>query len=130
MSGCRLLALIGVAALSGAAATSAQAESGKSKSIDFTVRSDTPAIAPQGIARTLQWDARKGRWGLTFNLDQPDKRDVQLNDMQAGAYFRITPSLRVGGAVALGEKDKSLPYKKILPEDGQPRVRLETAFKF
>lgn len=128
MSGWKLISLIGAAAL-GLAATSAHADPAKSKSIDFTVRTDTPAIAPQGT-KSLQWDARRGRWGLTFNMDQPNSREMQLNDVQAGAYFRITPSLRVGGAVALGEKERLPSYKKTQPDDGQPRVRLETAFKF
>ncbi len=41
----------------------------------------------------------------------------------------MTPSLRVGGAVALGEKETPM-YKKTEPQEGAPRVRLETAFKF
>ncbi|HEY3696080.1 NtrZ family periplasmic regulatory protein [Phenylobacterium sp.] len=129
MSGWKLISLIGVAALAGLATTAAHADPVKSKSIDFTVHTDTPAIAPQGT-KSLQWDARRGRWGLTFNMDQPNSREMQLNDVQAGAYFRITPSLRVGGAVALGERERPSGYKKTQPEDGQPRVRLETALKF
>ena len=127
MTGRKLMGLIGTAALLGAVASVAHAESPKAKSIDFTVRSEAPAIAPPG-AKSLNWDARKGRWGLTFNVDQPGGRDVQLNDVQAGAYFRITPSLRVGGAVSLA--DKEAPVRKTEPRDGKPRVRLETAFKF
>jgi hypothetical protein len=129
MSGWKLISLIAAAALTGLAATSAHADPAKPKSLDFTVRTDTPAIAPMG-AKSLQFDARKGRWGLTFNMDQPSTREMQLNDVQAGAYFRITPSLRVGGAVALGEKSPLPSYKKTQPDEGQPRVRLETAFKF
>ncbi|HEX5379267.1 MAG TPA: hypothetical protein VFW47_11865 [Phenylobacterium sp.] len=96
---------------------------------DFTVRADASAGATQG-AKSLKWDARKGRWGVTLNLDQPVERDAQLNDIQAGAYFRLTPSLRIGGAVALGEQPVSPLYKKTRPQDTAPRVRLETAFKF
>jgi hypothetical protein len=36
----------------------------------------------------------------------------------------------VGGAVAFGEKTPLPSYRKTQPEEGQPRVRLETAFKF
>jgi hypothetical protein len=128
MAGGKVISLVGAAAL-GLAATAAHAEPGKSKAMDFTVHTDTPAIAPQGM-KSLQFDARKGRWGLTLNMDQPNSREMQLNDVQAGAYFRITPSLRVGGAVALGEKTPLPAYRKTQPEEGQPRVRLETAFKF
>ena len=133
MSGFKLISLIGAAALCGLAATGAHAESGKSgksKPLDVTVRSEAPPIAAQSGAKSLQWDARKGRWGLTFNMDQSDRRAMELNDVQAGAYFRITPSLRVGGAVALGGKSTVAPFSSAQPEQGQPRVRLETAFKF
>ncbi len=54
---------------------------------------------------------------------------MQWTDVQAGAYFRVTPSLRVGGAVALGEQEAPA-YKKSQPVETAPRVRLETAFKF
>lgn len=123
------MTLIGAAVLFGAAASSANAQQVKSKAIDFSVRSETPSAAVPGV-KSLKWDARKGRWGLTFNLDQSDRRDVQWGDVQAGAYFRITPSLRVGGAVALGDKETPA-YRKTQPDEvAQPRVRLETAFKF
>jgi hypothetical protein len=127
MAGFRLFPAIGAAALMGLAATSAHAES-KKADLDFTVR-ETPAIAPQGV-KSLQWDARKGRWGLTLNMDQPSTREMQLNDVAAGAYFRITPSLRIGGAVALSDKPVTQTFKQTQPVEPQPRVRLETAFKF
>ena len=123
-----LAALLGATALLGAGASTAHAETAKGKPIDLSVRGEASALAPG--AKSLKWDARKGRWGLTFNLEQPDTRDVKWNDVEAGAYYRITPSLRVGGAVALGEKDVAPEYKRTRPEAGQPRVRLETAFKF
>ena len=80
--------------------------------------------------KSLKWDARKGRWGLTLNLDQPDGRPAGGNDVQAGAYYRITPSLRVGGAVAFGDEQVKPGPKKIGSEEAQPRVRLESTFKF
>jgi len=126
MWGFRLISSIGAAALMGLAAASAHAE--PKKALDLTVR-ETPAIAPQGV-KSLQWDARKGRWGLTLNMDQPNTRDMQLNDVAAGAYFRITPSLRIGGAVALSDRPAAQAFKQTQPEERQPRVRLETAFKF
>jgi hypothetical protein len=122
-----IMPLIGAALLLGAAAN-AHAEAGKAVTTDFTVRTDTSAIAPG--SKTLKWDAAKGRWGVTLNVQQPSERDAQWNDIQAGAYFRVTPSLRIGGAVALGEQEVLPAYKKTVPQDAAPRVRLETAFKF
>jgi hypothetical protein len=126
MSGRTLISLLGAAAFAGAVATAAHAEPAKGKAIDFTVRNDTSAATG---SKSLKWDTRKGRWGVSLNLDQPADRDAQWGDLQAGAYFRITPSLRVGGAVALGEKETPA-FKKTEPQEGAPRVRLETAFKF
>ncbi len=110
------------AALLGAAGAHAQSQP---KGMDFTVRSEA---LPQG-GKTLKWDMQNGRWGVSLDLDQPSGRDVQLNDVEAGAYFRVTPSLRVGGAVALGEKEEPA-FKKTQPTDSTPRVRLETALRF
>ena len=77
--------------------------------------------------RSLQWND-KARWGLKLDLNQPAGRDLQLKDIQAGAFYRLTPSLQVGGAVSLG--DSTRLTRDTAPEDQAPRVRLETAFKF
>lgn len=77
--------------------------------------------------RSLQWND-KARWGLKLDLNQPVGRDLQLKDIQAGAFYRLTPSLRVGGAVSLG--DSAQLTRDTAPQDRAPRVRLETAFKF
>jgi hypothetical protein len=103
---------------------------------DFTVKSDfsnPPQVAPfspQGPKKSLQWDAKKGKWGLKLDLDQPLNRDLELKDVQAGAYFSVTPSIRVGGAVALGESNPALAARKNETQEPAPRVKLETAFKF
>ena len=126
MPGRRIL-LVAASALLGAAGAAHAAD--RSKPIDFTVRSETSPVASSAL-KSLKWDARKGRWGVTLNMDQSDARPSTLNDVQAGAYYRITPSLRVGGAVALGEEQVTPGPKKIGSEEGQPRVRLESSFKF
>ncbi|MET0294501.1 MAG: NtrZ family periplasmic regulatory protein [Phenylobacterium sp.] len=120
--------LIGAAAFAGAA-SSAHAQTEKPRGLDFTVRNEATALTPQGTAGSVKLDTRKGRWGVTLNFDEPKARDATANDVQAGAYFRVTPKLRIGGAVALGEKERP-PYRSGEPVDGRPRVRLETAFKF
>jgi len=84
---------------------------------------------PQPTQKSLFWD-QKGHWGLKLDLSQPVGRDMQLRDVQAGAYFHITPSIQVGGAVALGDSS-ALDHTTILPQPSQaPRVKLETNFKF
>lgn len=126
MSNRLAISLIGAALLAGAA-SGVHAETAKVVT-DFTVRTD--AASSTQPAKSLKWDARKGRWGVTLNLDQPSDRDAQLNDIQAGAYFRVTPALRIGGAVALGDQPVKPLYKQTDRQDVAPRVRLETAFKF
>lgn len=84
-------------------------------------------FGPQKDRRTLVWDARKGRWGLT--LDLTPRRDTDRGrDVEAGAFFRVTPQLRVGGAVGVGPVQT--PVRKPDDRTEAPRVRLETAFKF
>jgi hypothetical protein len=127
MSKVRMCVMFAVAALASASATGAWAAD-KGKPLDFTVRTEPTTAAPEA-GRMLKWDASKGRWGVTVNLQQPSERPSTLNDVQAGAYFRITPSLRVGGSVALGDQELTPRANQARPADA-PKVRLETNFKF
>lgn len=88
--------------------------------------SDQNAWAPK--AKSLQWNGA-GRWALKLDVDQPATRDVEWKDVEAGAYFRLTPSLRVGGSVGL-DGSKGEPRRVTPDEKPQPRVRLETTFRF
>ena len=122
-----IAAALGAAGLLGLAGAAHAADA--PKSVDFTVHAE-PAAMPISGARNVAFDARRGRWGVTLNMQQPDSRASTANDIQAGAYYRITPSLRVGGAVAFGDQQVVPGPKKLTPDEGQPRVRLETKFKF
>lgn len=125
----RISCAIAAAALFSAVGGAAHAAE-KIKPFDFTVKSEPTAVAPLS-GQTVKVDASKGRFGFTLNLQQPDVRSSTLNDVQAGAYYRITPSLRVGGSVSLGS-EQALATSRALPSRpaDAPRVRLETAFKF
>ena len=124
-----MVATIALFGVMGGAVQAAPAQAATStKPMDFTVRAESLPISPG--AQTMKWDAAKGRWGVTLNLQQPEARAATPNDIQAGAYYRITPSLRVGGSLAFGEQQVA-PGPKPNPADvGQPRVQLETKFKF
>lgn len=90
----------------------------------------TDISGPNGIPyphRTYAFDA-KGRWGVKLDLSQPTNRDMDWKDVEAGAYFRLSPNLRLGGSVGLG--DKFAQPQHITPQDTGPRVHLEGAFKF
>ena len=81
--------------------------------------------------KSLQLDST-GRWGLRLDMDPPVGDQVgSLKDMSAGAFFHITPSMRIGGSVGLC--DRQADPQRILPTDingNAPRVHLETKFKF
>jgi hypothetical protein len=128
MAKVRILAMFAAAALLSAAGGVAQAADKPSRVVDFTVRSEPTTAAPNP-GRAMRWDATKGRFGVTLGIQQPDGRPAIPNDVQAGAYFRITPSVRVGGSVSLGPQDLTPRANQARPAD-QPKVRLETAFKF
>jgi hypothetical protein len=94
---------------------------------DFAPQPNT--IGPPAPHRSLQWDTRKSRWGLNLDVAQPGDRDVQWRDTRLGVNYRIAPNLRTGVGVALGPEQT--PDGHNLDTVGaQPRVRLETSFKF
>jgi hypothetical protein len=130
----RIAAAAATLVLMGAGASTAHAQSQPSNLSGLTVRveqrtqgnaNDTRwgTLAP---ARTFQLNSRK--WGLKLDLDQQVGREAGQRDMQAGAYYRLTPSVKVGGAVRLEDKTES--QRNLTPRDQQPRVRLETLFQF
>jgi hypothetical protein len=138
MSVRRIAVLVAATALFGAAggavqaapaptASASTAAATVTKPIDFTVRADSSPISGSPV---MKWDAAKGHWGVMLNMQQPEARAATANDIQAGAYYRITPSLRVGGALALGQEQVTPGVKPNPADAGQPRVQLETKWKF
>lgn len=86
--------------------------------------------APMTERRTLEWDAAKGRWGLSLGVEQRQVgRDLQLKDVSPGVYYRLTRRLHIGGAVSLAP-DQAETLRLGQPQAPAPRVRLETVFKF
>ena len=77
----------------------------------------------------MRWDAARGRWGLQVDVDQPGGRDADWRDVQVGASYRLTRSLRVGAGVGVEQQPTASPSAPPTAAP-TPRVRLETAFKF
>ena len=133
MNGRKLL-FAAVAAATFAAGAVAHAETKGSAGVNFTVRdsyaSDANQWSPQVGRRSLQWDSKKAKWGLKLDLDQQLGLPQTFNnrDVQAGAFYKITPSFRVGGSFRLGAMNDG--PQPSLPTDTNPKVRLETALKF
>jgi hypothetical protein len=95
---------------------------------DFTPQQPN-TIGPPAPHRSLQWDKSKSRWGLNLDMAQPGDRDLQWRDTRLGVNYRIAPNIRTGVGVALGPEQT--PDGHTLDQVGaQPRVRLETSFKF
>ena len=86
------------------------------------------STAQRQSRRALQWNG-EGRWGINLDVDQPVGREADWNDVDASASFRLSPSLRLQGTVGLGERRPD-PARPQSTDREQPRVRLETIFRF
>ena len=122
------LLLLGAAAQARAEGPSAPAPVTVTSSSSLGILAGEPNWGVEPVHKSLQWD-QKGRWGLKLDMVQPVGREMQLRDVQAGAYYRVTPSLRVGGAVSLSN-EADQPDHTTLPSAQSPQVKLETTFKF
>lgn len=131
-----VLAVMGALALAGTA-THASAQSARSPQVNLAQAINQPvststergAATPQQQRRGLRW-TEGGRWGLNFNLNQPVGREYDLGDVEAGAFYRLSPRLRVGAAANLATPERDPARAQETDRRSQPRVRLETIFKF
>ncbi|HEY5071667.1 MAG TPA: hypothetical protein VII63_06510 [Caulobacteraceae bacterium] len=131
------LGIVIVAALAAAAlAHGARAEQARSTPAgdsyvvagDFAFQSNSSV--PSSSRRTMEWDARKGRWGLKLDVEQHSDGGRRWDDVQPGVFFKVTPRLHIGGAVSLAPQQIDQPTPANTPQAPAPRVRLETTFKF
>jgi hypothetical protein len=134
-AGVIIAALTGTALLALAGQASAQTASNS--------RARTPAVslaeaqnaagaaqraAPQQ-RRGLRW-YDTGRWGLNFNMNEPVGREAEWGDVQAGAYYRVNPRLRVGASAGLAAPEQDPARAPETDRRAQPRIRLESIFRF
>ena len=111
--------------LAGTAAETASAQSKTDPGSKSSLASSDGRWGLPGTKRSLQ--AAKGRWDLNVAVDPALGERAAGNDVEAGAFFRIAPGLKVGAGVRLG--DKALKERGI-PEDRASRVKVETKFRF
>jgi hypothetical protein len=88
---------------------------------------DAQRAAPQ--RRVLQF-REGGRWGLDLGVSQPVGRDTEWGDVEAGAYYRVNPRLRLGASAGLGRAETDPARAAESDRRAQPRVRLESIFRF
>ncbi len=71
-----------------------------------------------------------GKWGLTIDLTTRQQNNVlPREELQAGAYYQVTPRFRFGGGLMLKGDSIGSPetWKQEQPDAG---VRLSSAFSF
>ena len=128
MASAKLTAVLAALALSGALASAAHADPLNNEA--NKIMADRNQWAPLAQHKTFEWDAAKGRWGLKFDLEQqPAAAGGESKNVQAGAFFKVTPSVRVGAGVSLGDQQTNAA-NPLVQQPAPPRVHFETTFKF
>ena len=121
-----LAVMMATTAVVGSTSALAQSASGTvSLSEAQAAQRNTPAPQRRGLRLN-----DRGRWGLDFNLNQPVGRETDWGDVEAGAYYRLNDRLRVGAAAAVATPEADPARAPETNGRAQPRVRLETIFKF
>jgi hypothetical protein len=127
------VALLAVADVASAQATGAQASGAQARTrapaLSLSEAQAARAAAAQPGSSRLRFTER-GRWGLDFNLSQPVGRESNLGDVEAGAYYRVNPRLRVGAAAGLAETESDPARAPQTDRRAAPRFRLESIFRF
>lgn len=128
MAGVKLTVAVAALALSGVLATAAHAD----PLIIDTAKAvaERNQWAPQVQHKTFEWDAAKSRWGLKFDVEQQAGAGSEFKNVQAGAYFKLTPSLRVGAGVSLTDQPTGPSSTPLAVTPPPPRVHMEMGFKF
>ena len=118
-----IAASVGALALAGAATDAAAQTRGRAPAVSLTdIAAQSPSTPTAAQRRGLRWN-ENGRWGLNFNLNQPVGREADWGDVEAGAYYRLSPRLRVGAAIVSSRRryvagvGKSAAFASLLAGD-------------
>ncbi|MDZ4060312.1 MAG: hypothetical protein U1C75_03910 [Brevundimonas sp.] len=122
------LTLLAMADVASAQAAGAPARA-RAPAVSLTDAPAARAAAAQPGSSRLRFTER-GRWGLDLNLSQPVGRESNLGDVEAGAYYRVNPRLRVGAAAGLAEPESDPARAPQTDRRAAPRFRLESIFRF
>lgn len=115
-------------ALAAAADAAAAQSRNRAPAVSLNDAQAARSAAPAGQSR-LRFTER-GRWGLDLNLSQPVGRESNLGDVEAGAYYRVNPRLRVGASAGLAEPERDPARAPQTDQRAAPRFRLESIFRF
>ncbi len=87
----------------------------------------TPDLETDKFA--LTWNG-SGRWGLTLDVTRRSENQIlPQEEIQAGAYYQITPRFRFGGGISIGGKELS-DASRWTSDEAETGVRIESAFTF
>ena len=123
------LALAGAAEVAQAQTTQRRAPVAQTTLAEAANAAEQAGVPTNRDRRTLRW-YDPGRWGLNFNLGQTPPRSGDGGEVEAGAYLNLNRRLSVGAAAELGAREIDPARPAEAERRGQPRVRLETIFKF
>lgn len=121
------VAVVGLTAGAAAAQTPAAPQSGRESVRPALSLAEAQRSVPQ--RRVLQF-RESGRWGLDLGVSQPVGRETEWGDVEAGAYYRVNPRLRLGASAGLGRAEPDPARAAESDRRAQPRVRLESIFRF
>lgn len=122
--------LLGALALATAAGEASAQSRGRAPAVTLSeAASASQSASAPAQRRGLRWN-ENGRWGLNFNMNQPTGRDTHWGDVEAGASYSVTPRLSVGAAAALGKAEQDPARAAETDRRAQPRIRLESIFRF
>ena len=108
----------------------AQAAAARSRAPAVTLSEAQAARAAATPSQSRLRFTERGRWGLDLNLSQPVGRESNLGDVEAGAYYRVNPRLRVGATAGLAEPEADPARPPQTDRRTAPRFRLESIFRF
>ena len=120
----------GLAVLAAADAASAQSAASRSRAPAVSLSEAQAARSAAAPAQSRLRFTERGRWGLDLNLSQPVGRESNLGDVEAGAYYRVSPRLRVGASAGLAEPEADPARPPQTDRRTAPRFRLESIFRF
>lgn len=121
--------VVGLVALVGVSNDASAQSRSRAPAVTLAEASTAAQRTSPAQRRSLRWN-ENGRWGLDINLSQPVGRDAQWGDVEAGAYYRLSPRLRVGAAAGLATPEQDPARAAETDRRAQPRVRLESIFRF
>ena len=105
----------------------------------FTVRAESrDSVAQSAVTIRSPGVAipATSKWGVTVNFDLKDTAFKKMDRMSAGAYFDISPRIRLGGSLSFsapGDLRVSTPGDRALPtalDENESAVRIESSIKF